>query len=259
MDDGLRTRLWNAIFTIWLRDPESEFWAFVEPLCSNFLKLPLNKIRNLSRGQVTSKIHDWFGEVRWFDVYNMIEFIASEPYFHRPTQRHFIYACDVVLKEELSAYRFVDDRLAELTSETEIATVEEVIQGGIADQRLAGVAQHLQKAVQAFGKRPRGDYVNAIKESILAVEAAARVALADPSATLGAALKELDKRGVKLHPSLRLGFDKIYGYTSDAAGIRHALTEEPIDDSYDEAKFMLPACAAFSSYLIEKAKKAGLL
>ena len=46
-------------------------------------------------------------------------------------------------------------------------------------------------------------------------------------------------------------------YTSDAAGIRHALLEDPNLDAED-AKFMLVACSAFINYLWAKAAEANI-
>jgi hypothetical protein len=48
----------------------------------------------------------------------------------------------------------------------------------------------------------------------------------------------------------------MYGYTSDAEGIRHALMDEPTLESED-AKFMLVSCSAFVNYLRSKAARAG--
>ena len=49
----------------------------------------------------------------------------------------------------------------------------------------------------------------------------------------------------------------MYGWTSDAEGIRHGLQDEP-DLGFEDAKYMLVACSGFINYLLEKAKKAGL-
>jgi hypothetical protein len=60
-----------------------------------------------------------------------------------------------------------------------------------------------------------------------------------------------------MHSALEQGFKKIYGYTSDDSGIRHALLEKPTVD-FEEAKYMLVSCTAFINYLIVKADKAGI-
>jgi hypothetical protein len=70
----------------------------------------------------------------------------------------------------------------------------------------------------------------------------------DKNASLGAALKVLEKRGV-MHPALKSAFSSLYGYTSGADGIRHALMEESNLTSAD-ARFMLIGCSAFVHYVI---------
>jgi len=70
------------------------------------------------------------------------------------------------------------------------------------------------------------------------------------------ALKDL-KKAIPIHPALEQGFLKIYGYTSDGDGIRHALTDEPNLDQED-ALFMLVASSAFVNYLVVKANKASI-
>ena len=69
------------------------------------------------------------------------------------------------------------------------------------------------------------------------------------------ALKQLKKR-LGLHGALEKAFSSMYGYSSDADGIRHALMDEP-NLAFEDAKFMLVACAAFGNYLKTKAARAG--
>ena len=56
---------------------------------------------------------------------------------------------------------------------------------------------------------------------------------------------------------LKRAFSSLYGYTSSAEGIRHALLEETTL-GFEDAKFMLVSCSAFINYLISKSSKAGL-
>jgi len=70
-------------------------------------------------------------------------------------------------------------------------------------------------------------------------------------ATLGNTLKKLEANGVMIHSAMKAGFEKMYGYTSDADGIRHGgidFTNAPAED----AKYMLISCSAFVNYLVEK-------
>ena len=52
-----------------------------------------------------------------------------------------------------------------------------------------------------------------------------------------------------IHPVLEAAFEKLYGYTSDASGIRHAGQIDGPEATFDEAKFMLVACSGFVNYL----------
>jgi len=102
--------------------------------------------------------------------------------------------------------------------------------------------------------RKNPDYRNSIKESISAVEAMAVIISGRSGATLGDALKVI-KDTIGLHSALEKGFLAIYGYTSDADGIRHAMLSESKCD-FEDAKYMLVSCSAFVNYLKMKAGKA---
>jgi hypothetical protein len=62
----------------------------------------------------------------------------------------------------------------------------------------------------------------------------------------------LEQRG-HLHGGLKAAFGKLYGYSSDEEGVRHALVfgeEAKVDET--DALFMLGACASFVSYLLSR-------
>jgi hypothetical protein len=74
----------------------------------------------------------------------------------------------------------------------------------------------------------------------------------EPCGALNGALARLENPA-KIHPALKRGFGNLYGYTSDESGIRHALLDDGtanVDEA--DALFMIGACAAFVSYLINK-------
>jgi len=77
-----------------------------------------------------------------------------------------------------------------------------------------------------------------------------RIVTKNPKATLGDALELLEKKH-SLHPALKAGFSKLYGYTSDEGGIRHAMLDEPNLTSAD-AIYFLVSCSAFINYLKSK-------
>ena len=114
---------------------------------------------------------------------------------------------------------------------------------------LDGSAAHLKKAAEYINGN---DWAGSIRESIHAVESVARQLDPQASGTLGSALASLEKREA-LHPALKGAFEKLYGYTSNEQGIRHALLDQSnASVGMDEAVFMLGACASFSSYLWRK-------
>lgn len=97
--------------------------------------------------------------------------------------------------------------------------------------------------------RDNPDFENSIKEAITAVEAICQI-ITNNKATLSAALKQLSKNGVNIHPALQSAFEKLYAFTSDAGGIRHADGLRSTKATFEEAKYMLVTCSAFVNYLI---------
>ena len=115
------------------------------------------------------------------------------------------------------------------------------------------VATHISRAIELLADRKKPDYRNSVKESISAVEAASRALCGKEKATLSDAVGFLEKQG-KVHPALKKSMSSMYGYTSDAEGIRHALMDDPAL-GFAEAKFMLVCCCAFVNLLTLKSAK----
>ena len=108
-----------------------------------------------------------------------------------------------------------------------------------------GPATHLQAAAQRLQDR---DYRSSVRESVSAVESVARKYCGDEKATLGEALNRI-RGDHEIHPALVESFKKMYGWTSDAQGIRHALVDDPEQVDERLAVLMLSSCAAFVAYL----------
>ena len=66
---------------------------------------------------------------------------------------------------------------------------------------------------------------------------------------LGKMIKKMTDCGVNIQPTLSTAFEKLYGYTSTAKGVRHAGDVGGKDVSFEEARFMLVACSAFINYV----------
>jgi hypothetical protein len=199
-------------------------------------------------------IREKFFQYQWFEVYDFLEFIARN-YTNNSTLKSFVNLCNDVLEREFAGYRFVGSTITPITSEAEIETIEEAL---MVKDRLMPVSNHIQTALICLSDKQNPDFRNSIKESISAVESICCLISDNSKATLGEALTVMEKQQkVDLHPALSRAFRQLYGYTSDANGIRHALLDESNLD-FEDAKFMLVSCSAFINYLKGKAIKAGI-
>lgn len=159
------------------------------------------------------------------------------------------------LKENNSAYMLNKNQFIPITNEEELNELKLTNESSIRYQ-LLGVQEHLNSAVSLISQKPNPDFRNSIKESISMVEAISRII--EPSEnTLGKALNKLSK-SQRINETLKLGFEKLYAYTNDKNGIRHALMDDKSIE-IEDARFFLISCSAFTNYLIEKAKNENLL
>lgn len=247
MSAELRNSLWNALdVALWSTenyiykqygDPLIE--PFSRALWFHFFKQPVDSRPDRS-SKILAGIRDNFFKCEWFEVYDFLEFVVAHYERSKPRLADFL---NQFLERELSAYRFVSGHLTDITDAQEL----EMLESALADSRFAGVAAHLQRALELYANRESPDYRNSIKESISAVESMARIVAENPKATLSDALKALEKHGA-LHPALKEGFMKLYAYTSDEGGIRHAMLDEPNLSSAD-ARYFLLSCTSFVNYL----------
>jgi AbiJ N-terminal domain 4 len=256
MDTDLRTALWNVLeICFWqhrrgyLRDEPRTQPDFAPELWASHLRFALDHLPS-DWGGVLRIVRPLYFSYPWNKVYDFLEFMAA---VDENMSETFQDACNAVLEREMSAYRIVAGHVTEITAGAEIEAIEEAI---AASGPLTGVRAHLTMALDHLSDRVSPDYRNSIKESISAVEALANVVGGARGETLGVLLRRLEPT-LELHPALDAAFSKLYGYTSDAEGIRHALMDEP-NLSFEDAKLMLVACSAFVNYLAAKAGKAGI-
>jgi len=258
VDDDLKNGLWNIFHTYYLEKCKenqiiySDLYDLIIDVWHNFFKKPIDKIPSETRN-VKSELRTWFFECEWFEIYDFIEFCSNNDSFDIES---IIDSYNHILEREVSGYRFVNNIISPITSETEINEIDEAINNS-EGKKLIGVKTHLENSLRMLSHRRSPDYRNSIKESISAVESISKVLSSTSKNSLGSALDKI-KGKIKLHPALEKGFKQIYGYTSDTDGIRHALMEESSCD-FDDAKYMLVSCSAFVNYLISKGTKARLL
>ncbi len=258
MDDDLRNSLWSSIYVMALERidrnydyGESFSRAFVRRLWFAYFKIPIDQAPPRSV-YVIDHLKKYFFSCTWNEVYDFVEMV-TDLISEWPESSQFCDLCNEVLAAELSGYRLLEGRIVAVTNEQEL----DAIQFATATSPNS-VKAHLTTAIDHFSKRDNPDYRNSIKESISAVESTCKLILGNDSATLGEALKVIEKTGkLDIHPALVKSLEKLYGYTSDEGGIRHAMIDEP-NVSSEDARFMLVSCSAFVNYLMEKAHKAGI-
>ena len=253
MDDALRNRLWNIVRTNCFapsRFPELSLNTTLAQLCRDmwdaYFKEPLDTIPYYAH-DAQKNLRARFFACDWWEVYEFVEFVVNDRAFDY-IRNELVAKFDLVLKEELSGYRFIAGRLVPVTAKEEVEAVEHAINDTAA--AFPAASEHLRTAIELLARKPMPDYRNSIKESISAVESLCMAVTEKPKAPLGEALKVIGSKA-ELHGALRAAFDKLYGYTSDAQGIRHALLEED-NLEQEDATFMLVACSAFVSYVIAK-------
>jgi AbiJ N-terminal domain 4 len=98
-----------------------------------------------------------------------------------PEQRKFERQINEVLEREKSTYRFIEGKLARITNEVEMQELEQAARHG---DRFAPVAEHVRTTLELYSKKLQPDYRNSIKESISAVESAAKIITGQQKATL---------------------------------------------------------------------------
>jgi hypothetical protein len=256
MDDALRVDLWNLILDVYADLKEESRWGdaspFLQDLWANFLRRPLDERQNFDRIRETLKQAVLKGP--WYSVYDLVEYLASEV---EARQTDSLYELTIrlfngILERNLAGYRFASGRITPIDSEIDISAIEDALSDSAG---MSGVQHHLQRALSLLADRQAPDYSNSIKESISAVESVC--ALITNERTLGAALKRLKDSGLTIHSALESAWSRLYGYTSDADGIRHFATEVPSVDQA-QAKYFLVTCSAFVSLLIAEAARAGV-
>lgn len=252
ISNRVRNKVWNTLLDcFWKPIERNSTWTarsgyretIIVPLWDGYFGLPIDTLPG-STDNFTKFIRDHWMECKYYECFDFLEYCAG---LRKDFGPQFSSLINKIFEEELVGYRLVNGEIVDIIQPFEIDAIESAIdlRGSFSHSSI-----HIASALGLYSNRENPDYRNSIKESISAVESACCVVTSNQKATLGDALRVLESNH-QLHGALRDGFSRLYGYTSDADGIRHALTEESNLRSED-AKFMLVACSAFVNYLKEK-------
>jgi hypothetical protein len=254
MDVELRNSLWNVLDDmLWSRPNylyvtnsygrgrSVDIERFSRALWSDFFKQPADQ-RPTDGREILNVIRVYYFKAQWHEVYDFVEFVIN---FYS-TNRPLVELMNRVLERELAGYRIIGHLIAPVTSQLEVEAVEQAL-----GSPFQGSNKHIKQALAFLSSKPAPDYRNSIKESISAVESACKELAGDKKATLSSALRILSSQ-VHVHPALASAFEKLYGYTNEESGIRHAIFGES-KVSADDAKFFLIICSAFVNLVKERA------
>ena len=257
--NNLNERTRNKLFSI-IRDIIVELSSCVDGCLDVLIEYIYEELFSLTKAHIPlnySKIHydydkvidilyDIYSNYEYNEVFDFIEGLIKavnrvdqiNPYIYK-YEFQGVARCNKTFIEENVNYRIVNNIITDLVSENEIKEIDNVI-----NNKNKVVSNHVEKALELLYQSK--DYDNSIKESISAVEGMCQILTGNDNATLGDCLKKLKD---SIHPAMKEAFLKLYGYTSDANGIRHAGDIGGPSSTFEEAKFMLIACCAFVNYL----------
>lgn len=266
LDQRIRNNLWNTFYLalnscVHVSDnsiEESFFFVdspfyeilLLEHMNNSYLNIEEWPSRYKSKESIFRKYRILFLNEDYLRVFRFLTYIIRDKIFPKRTIESFADALD----QPYSPYRL------DVATRTIFPVVDpehaETLKRDIAEVHAspwAGAKTHLRSAIDHMNAARHRDVV---RESITAVESAAKEFAGDPNADLGKALRQLDDG--KAHRALRAAFEKLYGYASNAKGVRHALVfGENESVGFAEAIFFLSACTAFIAYLKVKSADAG--
>lgn len=261
MSEDLRNSLWNFIHSQFESSRyDSDHWIRLAKFTAQFFrKFPVDELP-FRDFECRKWVKAYFYGLEWYEVYDFIEFLVANTRriisFPQYNSERLENIYNGIFSSELSGFRFVAGVLAPISNPVESNAISGALETS-SDKGLSGARSHIHTALKLLGRKPNPEYRNSVKESISAVESVVKQLSGSHAQGLSGALAELGKT-LPIHGAMKQGFIRLYGYTSDSDGIRHAILDDP-NVGFDEAKYMLVSCSAFVNYLIAKADAAGLL
>jgi hypothetical protein len=169
VSDRLRNRLWNRL--LWHVFPKDTpaVNANAKLIWDSFCGERLDELPSPWSARMDRIKYSFFNQP-WYQVYNLIEFIAQSA---TKLYAGFEDAVNSTLAQERSGYRLVGDTLVPVSSADELDSIETSL-AATEESDLFGARKHLETAMKLLSQRPDSDYRNSIKESISAIESLVR-------------------------------------------------------------------------------------
>ncbi|WP_341935326.1 hypothetical protein MRBLWO14_000971 [Microbacterium sp. LWO14-1.2] len=247
LDEATRVRLWNLIHPVTenLRElTDRRGWTVMRDVWRSVLGRAVDEFSWPScELQLKSRIlrDDWVEAMEAMEGFAKILHDAV----NERTAVEFRRRANLIFTEDLVGYRYIGSELAPVEDEQSANEVEAAIAAADDVAR-----RHLQNAVSLLADRHNPQYAKVASEAILAVEASVHALTGKK--TLGDGVKELGKVGLPVHPAIVKAWGAMYGYASDAGGMRHAnIGGEEVDAAM--AVYLLVTCSAFVNLLTKVA------
>ena len=256
IDEQLRIKLWNAIYVTYINkfknsyqkivnySTSSDYYSHMKILWTDYFVKPIDELPVYCNEFIHYLRVYILEKCKWNEIFDFIQFLLDRVDWS--DNKEFAEEINLGLEQENSAFRLIGNEIAQITDEQEIKELEEGLEN--TKGRFDGVNTHLKTALKFLSDRKNPDYRNSIKESISAVESICKIICGSKKADLRSALNRLSKKGIELHSALKVGFEKLYAYTSDAKGVRHALIDFS-NATFEDAKYMLVSCTTFVNYI----------
>ena len=254
LNERTRNKLYTAlkeIFDLINKNPNKYGDYFVEYVYEELFALTKRDIPNYygyEYSKIFEIIYGIFQKENYIEVFTFIEgiinaytYIDNISYSRFNCRKYYIQLVSAIFKTENVNYRIIDGKVTDIVNEEQIKCLEKTL-----NNPYNVVSEHYAKAIEQLYSVK--DFDNSIKESISSVEAMCQIITKNNKATLGDTLKLLKDN---IHPAMKSAFEKLYGYTSDANGIRHSNGLGEGNSTFEEAKYMLISCSAFVNYLKE--------
>lgn len=260
LDYETRVALWNIVFKeiseFQQRQPSgdpfrkvtTEVWVFdfknprdEEP--------PENRVWGLAKERIQND--EWFLVMDFLESF--VKHLANSGSWQSDDySQSAANSFNALFESNLVGYRFVGQTLVSIDSEIEVQALNQAFEDST---QALGANSHLKKALELFSDRKSPDYANSVKESISAVESLLKQLTG--VGTLGKAIVRLQESGLEVHPALVSAWSSLYGWASQADGVRHG-GNKPAEVSQALAKYMLVNCSAFVSLICEEARSKKL-
>ena len=238
LSDDLRREIWNTTRELLLSERHTravgtylpsvgkyyfyeEMQRFIERVLGEFLKKSEDEI-DPSYGEVINQFKTVIRKNRFNKVLDLVQFMVNDRKYGEKLAKpisELFERCAAAYYLDMSRQPY---QFCPRSNEAQGEATREAIKT-IRDGSMEGAATHLRDAAAHINA---DQFADSISDSIHAVESVARQIDPESSQSLGYALNSLEKAGLIKHPALKEAFSKLYGYTSDEQGIRHALLEK---------------------------------